>query len=187
VDTNSWVTGWLDWGSGTPNGANTNIQYLTDAALGPYMAKSIGSYKCAADTVRSAIGPRVRSYAMNEWVGDRYNHLISRKAPYRVFFKLSEFTRPGPAMTWVFLDECPDSINDGYFTVFMHTTSWDDIPASTHNGACGFSFVDGHAEIHKWLDSPTKVPVRRINPCPSSGTVSPRDSAWLRARSTVPK
>jgi prepilin-type processing-associated H-X9-DG protein len=31
-----------------------------------------------------------------------------------------------------------------------------DVPASHHNGAAGLSFADGHAEVHKWLDSRTK-------------------------------
>lgn len=34
-----------------------------------------------------------------------------------------------------------------------------DFPASYHNGACGFSFADGHAEIHKWRGSRIKAPV----------------------------
>ena len=34
-----------------------------------------------------------------------------------------------------------------------------DFPASFHNGACGFAFGDGHAEIKKWIDSRTIVPV----------------------------
>jgi len=25
-----------------------------------------------------------------------------------------------------------------------------DFPANYHNGACGYSFADGHAEVHKW-------------------------------------
>ena len=51
---NSWVTGALDWGSGSPVGANTNTQYLLDGALGSYMSKSLGSYKCASDKVVAA-------------------------------------------------------------------------------------------------------------------------------------
>ena len=35
-----------------------------------------------------------------------------------------------------------------------------DFPASYHNGACGFSFSDGHSEIHKWIGSKIKAPAR---------------------------
>src|SRR6478735_10097296 len=45
----NWVTGWLDWGLGTPSNANTNTTFLTESALGPYMSKALGSYKCPSD------------------------------------------------------------------------------------------------------------------------------------------
>lgn len=57
---------------------------------------------------------------------------------------------PRPAKTWLFIDEHPDSINDGYFINSPTASAWQDIPASYHNGACGFSFADGHSEIKKW-------------------------------------
>jgi prepilin-type processing-associated H-X9-DG protein len=62
----------------------------------------------------------------------------------------------GPADIWVLLDEHPDTIDDGLFTLAMHTsgagTSWSEEPAKYHNNACGFSFADGHSEIHHWLN-----------------------------------
>jgi len=58
-------------------------------------------------------------------------------------------------MLLCFLDEHPLSINDGQFAVEMQTTGpfaqIIDWPASYHNRAAGFSFADGHAEIHRWL------------------------------------
>ncbi len=183
----SWVSGWLTWGSGSPAGANTNVQYLRDAALGPYTARTLGIYKCPADKISSDIGPRIRSIAMSQWVGNWENNSSLFNSNYRVFLKLSQFTKPGPAMTWVFLDECPDSINDGYFTMHMTDSNWDDVPASTHNGAGGFSFADGHAEIKKWLDGTTTLPVRRVQPCPvyTQRLVSPRDHRWMQDRTTA--
>jgi prepilin-type processing-associated H-X9-DG protein len=65
------------------------------------------------------------------------------------FLKLNDC--PAPAKTWLTLDEHPDSINDGYFINNSSAANWQDIPASYHNGACGFSFADGHSEIKKWL------------------------------------
>src|SRR5260221_14559399 len=61
-------------------------------------------------------------------------------------------------MTWITLDEHPCSINDAFFVTTHTDNHWDDIPASFHNGACGFSFADGHAEIHKWLSGASKYP-----------------------------
>jgi prepilin-type processing-associated H-X9-DG protein len=57
-------------------------------------------------------------------------------------------------MTWLVVDEHPDSINDGVFMFnagFPKTQYvWRDLPASYHNKACGFSYADGHSEIWKW-------------------------------------
>ena len=79
---------------------------------------------------------------------------------YQQFLKLTSI--PNPPNFFVTLDEHPDSINDGYFTVDANPQTlqkWNDLPASTHAGACGFSFADGHAEIHKWLSKVTILPV----------------------------
>jgi len=70
----------------------------------------------------------------------------------------------------------------------MSDNIWDDVPASTHNGAGGFSFADGHAEIKKWQDANTKLPVKKVSPCPvyTQGLVSIRDHKWMRDRSSAP-
>jgi len=67
---------------------------------------------------------------------------------YKQFLKTSDVN--SRAMTWVTVDEHPDSINDGFFIIGDTAAQWGDLPASYHNGACGFSFSDGHAEVHKW-------------------------------------
>ncbi|MEK7675977.1 MAG: prepilin-type N-terminal cleavage/methylation domain-containing protein [Verrucomicrobiota bacterium] len=59
-------------------------------------------------------------------------------------------------------------------------------PGSCHNGTGNFSFADGHAEPHKWLNSRTKPPLRRGhpilrtiegNPCPGNP-----DVRWIQER-----
>jgi len=190
-NTNAWVTGWLNWGAGSPAGANTNTSYLNDGQLGPYTARNTGVYKCPADKIASNIGPRVRSLSMNGFVGDYKGTMrdVYGEGAYRVYLKVSQFTVPGPAMTWVLLDEHPDSINDGLFGLYVSKQTWDDVPASYHNGACGFSFGDGHAEIKKWLDTQTKPPISRNSlaqgPNSGTGTVSPRDHKWMVDRTSA--
>src|SRR6266851_7483910 len=80
-------------------------------------------------------------------------------AGFRVYKKMSDVTDPGPSLTWLFIDEREDSINDGEFVVGMfgypdQPNQWVivDFPASYHNRAGGLSFVDGHSEIRKWRD-----------------------------------
>ena len=188
----NWVTGWLDWGQGSPTGANTNNSYLRDGALGPYMGKSLGCYRCPADVYAGASGLRNRTVAMNSYVGDYVGLMASfGNSAYRVFNKTTSFTAPGPSKTFVFLDECPDSINDGLFQVNMTSKSWSDVVASLHCGGGGLSFADGHAEIRKWLDVATRQPVTKAG-CPAYAngnlrTASPRDYGYLQTITTALK
>ena len=189
----SWVTGWLNWNYGAPIGANTNQSYLLDGALGPFTARSLGIYQCPGDKVPTKIGLRVRSVSMNGFVGGTTMHDVYGYGDYRIFVKDSDFIAPGPAKTWVFVDEHPDSINDGLFgmhmpaaTAWPAAATWDDVPASYHNGACGFSFADGHAEIHKWRDGTTLAPITQGSPSVATGKKSPNDNRWLSERTSAP-
>lgn len=139
---------------------------------------------------------------MNGFVGGKCEWTVYGYGPpsplqYRVFLKDSDLVAPGPSKTWVFVDEHPDGINDGLFgmrmpasTLWPRATIWDDVPAAYHNGACGFSFADGHAEIKKWLDAATKPPIKQQvgaqAPGQGTGAVSLRDNAWMVERSSAP-
>jgi prepilin-type processing-associated H-X9-DG protein len=78
--------------------------------------------------------------------------------------KISALVKPPPSLAWLLVDEHPDSINDAMLYVNPNWPSggeeWTDVPASYHNGACGFSFADGHSEIRKWKTASTIYPVR---------------------------
>ena len=130
---------------------------------------------------------------MNGFVGGRYEIDGERLSTYRAYLKEGDFIVPGPAKTWVFVDEHPDSINDGLFAMKMPATAtypaatlWEDIPASYHNGACGFAFADGHAETHKWRDNVTLAPILKTHPSVATGKISPNDNAWMVERSSAP-
>ena len=93
----------------------------------------------------------------------------------------TEMIKPGPAMTFVFADEREDTIQDGTFQVDM----WNEppflcsSPLSSHHRAGTLSFADGHAELKKWIDPITRLPVRQqtfFRPHP--------DITWLRQRTT---
>ena len=62
-----------------------------------------------------------------------------------------------------------------------------DFPASYHNGACGFSFADGHAITKKWRDPRTK-PAPTYTGVPQLGVPSPNnvDRLWLTEHTSVP-
>jgi prepilin-type N-terminal cleavage/methylation domain-containing protein/prepilin-type processing-associated H-X9-DG protein len=195
--TGGWVRGWLTYDGSTDN---TNVQFLVNpqyAKLGPY-TKSPTVYKCPADMSRS-LGrrgdPRVRSISMSQAIGPD-NAGTSRPPrgqwlpapPFKVYVKETDIVEPAPVNLWVMVDEHPDSINDGGFGVQMPRTAsdtrWVDVPAKYHNGACGFSFADGHAEIHKWL-RPNAIPnVTYVGLSGLINTPSNPDVLWVAKRTS---
>ena len=101
---------------------------------------------------------------MNCWVGtavgaEPYNVSGIGDSRGKIFRKQSDFGGAGgPANIFVYIDENPASIADGYFgndciNGSARPTTWVDMPAIYHNHANGMGFEDGHAEIHKWTDS----------------------------------
>lgn len=144
--------------------------------MGSYVAGNLGVYKCPADIYLSPLqrlagwSRRSRSMSMNAYFGPFNRSSVSVGNPffptYRQFLKASMV--PNPVNFYVMLNEHPDSINDGYFLNDANPATlsyWGDLPASYHNGACGFGFSDGHSEIHKWRSRATIQPVR-LSPGP---------------------
>lgn len=161
----NWVPGWLD----LPISGMDDIdpaQSIMLSPLWPYCGGSTEIWRCPADTstgkFRREVKPRVRSVSMNNWVGGPEWGPSMGSGDWVTYKNLAHMVSPGPALTFVILDEREDSINDGYFVVDM--AGWPsnrraqkivDFPASYHNGAAGLAFADGHSEIHRWLDPRT--------------------------------
>lgn len=194
---NTWCVDNMDWNA-SPNSQDTNTALLRLGLLGSYMGTLVSAYKCPADNylstaqIQSGFKFRVRSYSMNYFVGHfsecpscgdggagagtDYTYLGKNQFnnSWPQYLKLAAI--PQPSQIFVFVDEHPDSINDGYFDdgnqgTPADPTAWDgsDTPASYHNGGGGFSFSDGHSEIHKWLNPATitpVVPIANDNPSP---------------------
>ncbi len=185
----SWAGGWEDFQPNVTD--NTNVNNLIYGAIGQHTAKNTGIYHCPADQFPAREGAvmlqRVRSNSMNGFVGDRQNCRTTGVndwyPTYLQFLKMSSFVRPGPSMTWLLVDEHPDSINDGWLIPDVADQSrFVDLPASYHNGACGFAFCDGHSEIHKWHGR-TIVPVKMSQYNGFAG--EPMDVQWFVQRSTA--
>lgn len=193
-NTEGWCTGVLDFSAS--NTDNTNILFLTDprfCKFADYNASSAGIYRCPADrstvTIGGRVHERVRSISANNWMhGKEWWDNVGQG--FIMYIKLGEIR--APSEKWVFLDEREDSINDGSFAVSMNGYPNQpsqykivDYPASYHNGACGFAFADGHAEIRRWVDSRTMPVLRRGQLLPLN-VASPNnpDVAWLLQRTT---
>ncbi|MEP6662910.1 MAG: prepilin-type cleavage/methylation domain-containing protein, partial [Verrucomicrobiota bacterium] len=187
ADNGNWVANKLNW---LNDPQNINVNLIKNALLASYVANNLGVYKCPADVVPSLAGPRTRSVSMNAFVGD-IGGGGSINPAWQQFLKLGDFRNPSGI--YVFLDEHPDSINDGWFVFCTagdpaERTQWSDLPASYHNGACGFSFADGHSEIKRWLVSTTKRPVMKSETgLPAAVGSNTKDITWVAERTTVKK
>jgi prepilin-type N-terminal cleavage/methylation domain-containing protein/prepilin-type processing-associated H-X9-DG protein len=95
------------------------------------------------------------AYNQNQTAWQTYGKMVSIKSP---------------SQTWVILDENPYTINDGSLAISAYAapgaTYLIDYPAGYHGGAGGMAFCDGHAIIHRWVDSRTFTPqqVGNVNP-----------------------
>ncbi len=161
----NWTTPIMNW---ELDSDNTNSVLLTEGGLGPYTSRVPKVYRCPTDSVLSDLqvsagwSARVRSISMNAMIGNAGNFSKSganlNNPDYRQFFKQSQI--PQPAQIFVFIEEHPDSINDGYFLNHIEGYEWVDLPASYHQGAVNLSFADGHLESHKWRFRSTQPAAR---------------------------
>ena len=212
----NWCTVKMDFMSNHPD--NTNYGKLvnpTYSKLGSYI-KSPDVFKCPADPSSVAqLGPRVRSVAANQAVGTLWVPVtvgceVPANAPvtgqwltgslndcqttWRTYGKFQQMTLPGPAMTFIYIDENPNTIDDASFAVQMaDLTQFIELPSSFHNNACAVGFADGHAEVHKWTGAVCLQPyypnVQNTAPIirsiPGSDTASQNDLAWLQQRTSA--
>ena len=190
----NWVNNVVDWSAQNPD--NTNASKLVETGLGPYMSRAASGYRCPSDNVLSpeqrqaGWNSRVRSYSMNAMIGDAGTFSATgdnqNNPDYQQFFKISAIPRSSDI--FVFLDEHPDSIRDGYFLVRAEQHEWTDLPASYHNGAGSFSFADGHSELHRWRNKSTRVPAEPFAahlPLQITGGLS--DFYWVVSAMSVEK
>ena len=174
-----------------------NISELLDpnTVLSTYITNK-AVYRCPADNYIDPITHvvHVRSYSMNSAVGTAWNSsstytgnssdpplgspvsggwlsgssYYSKQTTWLTYGKMSSFSRPGPANTFVIMDENPFSIDDGSIAIPAAASPGNtyliDFPSGNHNGAAGISFADGHVIIHKWLDARTFSPPGPIVP-----------------------
>ena len=144
-DRNNWVNHVQSWEADSDN---TNTFLVTDALLGQYVGGSVNVFKCPSDRALAENGPRLRTFSMNSLVGDPGSLLDEFNPDFRQYLKTADFRNS--SKIFLFLDEHPDTINDGFFMNRLGQYEWGNLPASFHNGAANLSFADGHTETHRW-------------------------------------
>jgi len=140
----SWVLGDAD---------NATPDLILHGLLYPYVA-NMGCYLCPSNT-KEASGGRtaIRSYSMNAWMDGNPDWATDQTD----FKTLAGITLPTP-MALVFIEECPMSINDGYWVQDLDdiwdgpNPLWIDTPATYHNNGCSITYADGHGETRVWKD-----------------------------------
>jgi prepilin-type processing-associated H-X9-DG protein len=162
-ETNNWNSNVMTWDT-TPG--NTNLQLFRTSLLSPFFGLAPEILKCPSENYLSRVQKsagwttRLRSYSMNAYVGHARK---DRPDGYSGFAERMQKTSAvrGPAKTFLTLDVHPDSIWMPWYLIDANPTytQWFWMPAAHHSSAGAFSFVDGHAELHRWRVRSTMRPV----------------------------
>jgi prepilin-type N-terminal cleavage/methylation domain-containing protein/prepilin-type processing-associated H-X9-DG protein len=189
--------------------------------LALYTGGVLDLYKCPSDKTTvvgpaNRVYPRIRSYSMSRAVGTllgtdsgRIQNGIpasgkwldgngqatpdSVQTTWYTYGKITSSYPPGPANVFVFVDEDEWSIGKGGFAVNMVNTAWVSWPSTRHGGCASFSFLDGHAEVHKWHDGRTvnsshkKAPTDNGDASDIVQQAGNLDIDWLQSHTTARK
>jgi prepilin-type N-terminal cleavage/methylation domain-containing protein len=213
-----WMKGDMSWTS-WQDSANPNVLLqTTNNLLAPYIS-NVEVWRCPAETRRwNPAGKdirRIRSYSMNAavgtmggsdllngslngsatggtWLDETGKGMTGHRPKWKTYGLTTDNYAPGPANVFMFIDEDDWSINDIEFFVTMISTAWIDWPATYHGYRSSLSFLDGHAELHKWMDGRTKN-VDHVHPGGSAASNNQRtaqannpDILWLQAHTSAP-
>ena len=171
VGRNSWVLGSLK-----NNSEATNAMFIRQSKLFPYASQQ-DVFHCPSDASVVSGARRVRSYAMNSWMGSRFMETANSytQISYRTFVKESELTTAGTSMLWYIADEHELTIDDGWFLVTMDDSQpFASFPATRHRRGYALNFVDGHAEIYRLRDPETKPS--------SAGRINLSNADWMNLK-----
>jgi type II secretory pathway pseudopilin PulG len=167
---------------------------IESGAIWPYCGNSTAVWRCPSDqstgkNPQGQLVPRPRSYSMENFIGGNDGTLggWDTDTPFYVALKLTDLRTP--ATTFILLDESEYTINDGFFVV--ETAGYTgapnkaeqiiDYPSARHVKAAGFSFGDGHSEIHQWKDPHIFAPAPTY---PQLTLANSPDVFWLQSHCT---
>jgi prepilin-type N-terminal cleavage/methylation domain-containing protein/prepilin-type processing-associated H-X9-DG protein len=163
----TWAEGVIGYRfpTGEYNSDRTNLNkalFRGPGGLGDYL-KTVRVLRCPDD--RSGIismrrgAPRTRSYSMNGYLTIGQVDLTGSGGPRESWplsgmATLSQIADWGPTTLTIFADESPGTLNSPSFFMpvagdYPYIIA---LPAARHGGTAVFSFGDGHAENHRWVD-----------------------------------
>jgi len=174
-------------------GANTNVDYMLNPqyALFANYIKSGSTYLCPTDRdtvkVNNVIYPKLRSYALNAYLGWTGTWDTRMSSYYTVFRRYSRISANMPQGTFLFMDVQPDSICWPYFGMEMVTDVFFNWPGASHSRGTVVSYADGHVDWHRWQDSRTINASSPNYHAHNDASFRNVDIAWMRARTTTLK
>jgi prepilin-type N-terminal cleavage/methylation domain-containing protein/prepilin-type processing-associated H-X9-DG protein len=184
-DQNDWLTPNISASAHNQSGSwvlgNAREDLTTSNVLAGAMfaySKSADTYRCPADqsvVIGNKSLRRTRSFSLNAWLHSKINNghggwdwdfdtLVGERHRYSQILTL----RPGPSGVFVFIDEHPQSIDDGLWAQWpadpkdalmsgggfgadtSNCQTWAKLPADRHQQGANLSFADGHAVFHRW-------------------------------------
>jgi prepilin-type N-terminal cleavage/methylation domain-containing protein len=171
---------------------STNSNWILDPnwALFAHYIKNASTYVCpsypATVNYLGASSPRIRSYAMNNYLGwegflDDRLELDS----WKVFQRSTQID--SPSQIFLLQDVNHKSICWPFFGTYMNDESFFNFPSSAHNRGGVVSFTDTHVENHRWKDERTiraESSDYHVHDDASPGNV---DVCWLQQHATHSK
>ena len=145
---------WVNGGTHGVAEPFTNIQHLVNQDIARFARylQSPKIYKCPSDRSLFDSVPKIRSYAMNGFVGKNKSMDLAVPADRKGYLRRSDINRPAPSELFVFLDVNPQSICMSAFVVFMNGRLFFHLPSTLHKKSGVIAYADGHAQCHRWRD-----------------------------------
>lgn len=141
-----WRSAHASWTGPSNARDDADDTHLRQGSLMPYLGSTGPAlFRCPADRSRSegSRSRRSRSYALNGNLAGRTNE---RQSVIWV-----DHAIPNPSSLMTFIDEHPESIDDGHFLVWAEPDErWVNLPADRHGGLGIWALADGHAEQIRW-------------------------------------
>ena len=157
-----------------------------------------GVYRCPSDKSTIKVGrnemPRLRSYALNSFVG--WDTTRGRGEPayrnqpnsrYQSYLKMSDSAR-GPGEIFTFIEVHPLSLCRPFFGLNMKQSFYH-VPAGYHSGTAALGYMDGSSKVRKWMGRDTKQLHARGDEGGhwgghSDSNMRNQDLIWLQKRAT---
>jgi prepilin-type N-terminal cleavage/methylation domain-containing protein len=165
------------------NGANGNLRGTTIPVVRSIsMNQGVGTVDPTFANNGSGHSGKPTTAVNGPWLDGNHGHKANQ--PYATFGKTSDFGKVAASDIWVFADDDPWTINDSAMAVIASEASFVDYVSPMHANACGFSFADGHSEVHKWKSNAFVHNGTPTRPHYSAAQSEYRDWFWIAWHAT---